>query len=145
MESHVGASSAAMLSSFQPAYIRHHEHRLTTFTSTGSRQEAQPPHSQAPACHRRCLARRDQGAPHPTSRGPCRCPQRRRQGGQGEEGRCRIRKEGREGKVGRRRCTRPGRQGQQARCQGCRTKGAGKDSLSGSTACIVWVMAGFSG
>ena len=103
---------------------------LTTVHPTGSRQEAHPPHSQAPACHRRCLARCDQGAPFPATRGPRRCPQRRRQGGQGEEGRGRRKEEGGEGKERHRR-TRPSRKGQQAGCQGRRTKGAGKDSLKG--------------
>ena len=116
---------------------------LTTLLPTGSRQEAYPSHSQAPACHCRCLARCDQGAPFPATRGSCRCPQRRRQGGQGEEGRRRVAEEGREGQERLQRRTRPSRKGQQAGCQGRSTKGAGKDSLRLWTRCAwLGVMAG---
>jgi hypothetical protein len=99
--------------------------------STGSRQEAYPPHSQAPACHRRCLARRDQGAPRTAPRGPRRRPLSRRPGRKGEEGRRRVEEEGREGQERFRRRTRTGTEGQQAGRQGCRSQGSGKDSLSG--------------
>ena len=55
--------------------------------SVGSRKEANPPHRQAPACHRRCVPRRDQGAPIATSRSPPSRPSSRHQGIQGQEGR----------------------------------------------------------
>jgi hypothetical protein len=99
---------------------------------TGSRQEAYPPHSQAPACHRRCLARCDQGAPYSAPRGPRRRSLSRRQGRKGEEGRRRVKEEGREGQERVWRRTWPGNQdSEQAGLQGCRTQGTGKDSLSG--------------
>jgi hypothetical protein len=107
-------------------------HTLTTVLSTGSRQEAHPPHSQAPACYCRCLARRDQGAPLTAPRGPRCRPLRRCQGRKGEEGRCRVKEEGREGQERVHGCTRPGTEDpEQAGRQGFRPQGAGKDSLSG--------------
>jgi hypothetical protein len=103
---------------------------LTGMPRTGGCQEAYPPHSQAPACHRRCLPRRDQGAPHPAPRGPRRRPHRRHQGGQGEEGRVRVAEEGREGQVGRRWCPWPGQQAPvEAGLQGRCPQGPGKDPL----------------
>jgi hypothetical protein len=99
---------------------------------TGSRQEAYPPHSQAPACHRRCFPRRHQGAPFPAPRGPCRRPFSRRPGRKGEEGCRRVKEEGREGQERFQRCARPGIQDpEQAGLQGCRTQGPGiRPSLS---------------
>jgi hypothetical protein len=107
-------------------------HRFPRHSYIGSRQEAHPPHSQAPACHCRCLARRDQGAPFTAPRGPRCRPLRCRQGRKGEEGRCRVKEEGREGQERVHGCTRPGTEDpEQAGRQGFRPQGAGKDSLSG--------------
>ena len=59
---------------------------LTPSTSqTGNRQETHPAHSQAPAGHRRGLARRHQRTPHTTTRSPDRGAPGGHQGGQGEE------------------------------------------------------------
>lgn len=55
--------------------------------TTGGCQEALPPHRQAPARHRRCFPRCDQGAPLPAPRGPRRRPPAGHQGRQGQEGR----------------------------------------------------------
>merc|ERR1712000_764517 len=60
----------------------------------GSRKETNSPHSQAPARHRRCHSRRDQGAPSTMSRSPSSCPSSRHQGIQGEEGRAGEQEEG---------------------------------------------------
>jgi hypothetical protein len=129
----------------------HHRAHANHHRPTGSRQEAFPPHSQAPACHRRCFPRRDQGAPYPAPRGPRRRPLSRRQGRKGEEGRRRVKEEGREGQERVHRRTRPGTEDpEQAGRQGCRTQGPGKDSLSGLAAAEMstWVgvlLASFSG
>lgn len=95
-----------------------HKSRGTGLTSpTGGRQEANPPHRQGPARHRRCFPRGDQGeAQHPT-RGPLRRPSPGHQGEQGQEERRRRRQEGREGQA-RRRLQGPGPTNQQAGCQG---------------------------
>jgi hypothetical protein len=112
---------------------------------TGNRQEAYPPHSQAPACYRRCLPRRHQGAPRSASRGPRRRPPGRHHRRQGEEGRRRVEEEGREGQERHRRRTRPDIEDpEQAGRQGCCTQGPGKDSLSGLIVCMARGSGSFS-
>lgn len=131
------------LCTFTRSTIRICKQRANHHRHTGNCQEANPPHSQAPACHRRCLPRRNQGAPRPAPRGPRRRPHRRHQGGQGGQGCRRVQEEGREGKERLDRRTRPGPEDpEQAGCKGFRTKGPGKDSLrrgfDANGMCMVW-------
>jgi hypothetical protein len=117
---------------------------MLTMCSVGSREEAHPPHSEAPARNRRCITRRDQRAPHAATGSPQRSPAGRNQGGEGEEGRSREREEGREGEV----CeqggvrTGEGRHCQQAGSQGRAEQGEGYDEIR--SGCIATRLLGFS-